>query len=64
MKTVIIKETDEYRLTVTNRKCLNPKDLNIIEVLQETLKKGEVTNTINHQLFMSDFEVAQFKSVL
>jgi len=64
MKTVIIKETDEYRLTVTNRKCLNPKDLNIIEVLQETLKKGEITNTINHQLFMSDFEVAQFKSVL
>jgi len=64
MKTVIIKETEEYRLTVTNRKCLNPKDLNIIEVLQETLKKGEVTNTINHQLFMSDFEVAQFKSVL
>ena len=64
MKTVIIKETEEYRLTATNRKCLNPKELNIIEFLQETLKKGEVTNSVTHQLFMSDLEVAQLKSIL
>jgi hypothetical protein len=64
MKSVIIKETEEYRLTATNRKCLNPKELNIIEFLQETLKKGEVTNSVIHQLFMSDIEVAQLKSIL
>jgi hypothetical protein len=64
MKSVIIKETEEYRLTATNRKCLNPKELNIVEFLQETLKKGEVTNSVVHQLFMSDLEVAQLKSIL
>jgi len=64
MKSVIIKETEEYRLTATNRKCLNPKELNIVEFLQETLKKGKVTNSVVHQLFMSDLEVAQLKSIL
>jgi uncharacterized protein (UPF0333 family) len=64
MKTVVIKETDEYRLTITNRKCLNPKELNIIEIIQDTIKKSEITNTVTHQFFMSDLEVAQFKSAL
>jgi hypothetical protein len=64
MNTAIIKETDEYRLTITNRKCSNPKELNIIEIVQDTIKKSEVTNTVTHQFFMSDLEVAQFKSVL
>jgi hypothetical protein len=64
MKSVIIKETDEYRLTATNRKCLNPNDLNIVEIMQDTIKKGQVTNSITHQFFMSDLEVAQLKSIL
>jgi hypothetical protein len=64
MRSTIVKETDEYRLTVVNRKCLVPKELNIIEISQDTIKNGEVTNTVTHQFFMSDLEVAQFKSVL
>ena len=64
MNSVIIKETDEYRLRATNRKCLNPNDLNIIEIMQDTIKKGKVTNTITHQFFMSDLEIAQLKSIL
>jgi hypothetical protein len=64
MKSVVIKETDEYRLSITKRKCLVPSELNIVELVQDTIKKGEVTNTVTHQFFMSDVEVAQFKSVL
>lgn len=64
MKSVIIKETDEYRLTATNRRCLKPDNLNIIEIMQDTIKKGKVTNTITHQFFMSDLEVEQLKSIL
>jgi hypothetical protein len=64
MNSVIIKETDEYRLRATNRKCFNPNDLNIIEIMQDTIKKGKVTNTITHQFFMSDLEIAQLKSIL
>ena len=64
MKSVVIKETDEYKLTVIKRKCLAPEELNIVELVQDTIKKGEVTNTVTHQFFMSDVEVAQFKSVL
>jgi hypothetical protein len=64
MKSIIVKETDEYRLTVINRKCLVPSELNIVELVQDTIKNGEVTNTVTHQFFMSDLEVAQFKSVL
>ena len=64
MKSVVIKETDEYKLTVIKRKCLVPEELNIVELVQDTIKKGEVTNTVTHQFFMSDLEVAQFKSIL
>jgi hypothetical protein len=64
MKSVVIKETDEYKLTVIKRKCLVPEELNIVELVQVAIKKGEVTNTVTHQFFMSDLEVAQFKSVL
>ena len=64
MNSVIIKETDEYRLTITKRKCLVPSELNIVELVQDTIKKGQVTNTITHQFFMSDVEVAKFKSAL
>jgi len=64
MNSVIIKETDEYRLTITKRKCLVPSELNIVELVQDTIKKGQVTNTITHQFFMSDVEVTQFKSAL
>jgi hypothetical protein len=64
MKSVIIKETDEYRLSITKRKCLVPSELNIVELVQDTIKEGKTTNTITHQFFMSDFEVTQFKSAL
>ena len=64
MKSIVIKETDEYKLTVIKRKCLVPNELNIVELVQDTIKKGEVTNTVTHQFFMSDLEVAQLKSIL
>lgn len=56
MKTVI-KEKEEYRLTMKKEPCLMPAGLNNVEMTQEQLKDGEVTQTSTYQFFMTQDEM-------
>jgi hypothetical protein len=56
MKTVI-KEKEEYRLTMKKEPCLMPVGLNNIEMIQEHLKDGKVTQTSTYQFFMTQEEM-------
>ena len=56
MKTVI-KEKEEYRLTMKKEPCLMPVSLNNVEMIQEQLKDGEVTQTSTYQFFMTQDEM-------
>ena len=52
MKTVI-KENEGFRLTLKKEPCLMPAGLNNVEMTQEQLKDGEVTQTSTYQFFMT-----------
>ena len=52
MKTVI-KENEEFRLTLKKEPCLMPTGLNNVEMTQEQLKDGEVTQSSTYQFFMT-----------
>jgi hypothetical protein len=56
MKTVI-KENEEFRLTLKKEPCLMPAGLNNIEMTQEQLKDGKVTQTSTYQFFMTAEEM-------
>jgi hypothetical protein len=63
MKTVI-KEKEEYRLTMKKEPCLMPVGLNNIEMIQEQLKDGEVTQTSTYQYFMAQDELNDLTKAL
>ena len=63
MKT-IIKEKEEYRLTMKKEPCVMPAGLNNIEMIQEQLKDGEVTQTSTYQFFMTQDELHNLAKAL
>jgi hypothetical protein len=56
MKTVI-KDKEDFRLTLKKEPCLMPEGLNNVEMIQEQLKDGEVTQTSTYQFFMTAEEM-------
>ena len=56
MKTVI-KENESFRLILKKEPCLMPVGLNNVEMTQEQLKDGEVTQTSTYQFFMTQDEI-------
>ena len=56
MKTVI-KEKEEFRLTIKKEPCLMPVGLNNVEMTQEQLKDGKVTQSSTYQFFMTAEEM-------
>jgi hypothetical protein len=56
MKTVI-KENEGFRLTLKKESCLMPAGLNNVEMIQEQLKDGEVTQTSTYQFFITAEEM-------
>ena len=56
MKTVI-KENEAFRLTLKKESCLMPVSLNNVEMTQEHLKDGKVTQTSTYQFFMTKDEM-------
>jgi hypothetical protein len=56
MKT-IIKENEGFRLTLKKESCSMPVGLNNIEMIQEQLKDGEVTQSSTYQFFMTQPEI-------
>ena len=63
MKTVI-KENEGFRLTLKKEPCLVPADLNTVEMTQEQLKDGEVTQTSTYQFFMTAKEMKTLAKAL
>jgi hypothetical protein len=63
MKTVI-KEKDEFRLTMKKEPCVMPVGLNNVEMIQEQLKDGEVTQTSTYQFFMTQDELNNLAKAL
>jgi hypothetical protein len=60
----IIKEKEEYRLTMKKEPCLMPAGLNNVEMIQEQLKDGEVTQTSTYQFFMTQDELNDLAKAL
>ena len=61
---IIIKENDGFRLTLEKNACLMPMGLNTIEMIQEQLKDGEITNTSTYQFFMTYDEMNRLAKAL
>ena len=58
MKTFILKERSDFRLTVKQHGCLKPTDLNSIEFVNECLnEKGEVVDTSTYNFFLTSDEI-------
>jgi len=58
MKTFILKEKSDFRLTVKQQRCLKPTDLNSIEFINESLnEKGEVVDTSTYNFFLTPDEI-------
>ena len=53
----IIKENEAFRLTLKKESCLMPVSLNNVEMTQEHLKDGKVTQTSTYQFFMTKDEM-------
>jgi hypothetical protein len=56
MKTVI-KENESFRLILKKESCVMPVGLNNVEMLQEHLQDGEVTQSSTYQFFMTKDEM-------
>jgi len=63
-KEQIIKEHDGYRLKLKKHEVLNPKGLLSIDMVQESLKDGEVVDSQVYNFFMTKEEVATLASAL
>lgn len=59
-KEVIIKDEPAFRLKLRYWKCLNPKDLNSIEVVQECMRDGEVDFTSTYHFLMTNDELKKY----
>ena len=56
-KEQIIKEHDGYRLKLKKHEVLNPKGLLSIDMVQESLKDGEVVESQTYNFFMTKDEM-------
>ena len=62
---LIIKDTKGYRLKIVHWKCQSPKDLNAINIIQESKNdNGEVKELYKSEFFMTDKEVLEFANKL
>jgi hypothetical protein len=63
-KEMVIKEHDGFRLTLKKHEVLSPKGLFSIDMLQESLKDGDVVDSQTYNFFMTKDEMATFASAL
>jgi hypothetical protein len=55
-KTMVIKEHEGFRLTLNKHEVLSPKGLFSIDMVQESLKDGEVVDSQTYNFFMTKEE--------
>ena len=56
MRTVI-KDKEDFRLTLKKEPCVAPIGLYNIEMVQEQLKDGKITQSSTYQFFMTENEM-------
>jgi hypothetical protein len=57
MRTTIIKEDEEFRLTLSKKECLAPKGVFHIEMFQEQLDNGSVSSSSIYDFFLTSEEL-------
>ena len=57
-----IKESDAIDIRASVRKCLSPKELNIVEIIKDT-KRGDADASV-FQMFLTDDELQKLKELL
>ena len=60
----VIKEHDGFRLILKKHEVLMPKGLFSVDLEQQSLKDGEVTDTAVYNFFMTKEEMATLASAL
>jgi len=63
-KEMVIKEHEGFRLVLKKHEVLSPKGLFSIDMVQESLKDGEVTDLQVYNFFMTRDEMATLASAL
>ena len=63
-KEVVVKESEGFRLTLKKHEVINPKGLFSIDMLQESLKDGDVVSSQTYNFFMTKDEMATLASAL
>jgi len=63
-KSTVIKEHDGFRLTLNTHEVLSPKGLFSIDMVQESLKDGDVVDSQVYNFFMTKDEMATLASAL
>jgi len=63
-KEMIIKEHEGFRLTLKKHEVLSPKGLFSIDMVQESLKDGDVIDSQVYNFFMTRDEMATLASAL
>ena len=60
----VIKEHEGFRLTLKKHEVLSPKGLFSIDMVQESLKDGDVVDSQTYNFFMTREEMATLASAL
>ena len=63
-KEIVIKEHEGFRLTLKKHEVLMPKGLFSIDMVQESLKEGDVVESQTYNFFMTKEEMATLASAL
>jgi len=56
-KEITVKEHEGYRVRMVKHEVLNPKGLFSLDIIQESLKDGKVTNSQTYNFFMTKDEL-------
>ena len=60
----VIKDHDGFRLVLKKHEVLRPKGLFSVDLEQQSIKNGEVTDTAIYNFFMTKEEMATLASAL
>jgi len=63
-KEVIIKDHESFRLILKKHEVLMPKGLFSVDLEQQSLKEGKITDTTVYNFFMTKDEMATMASAL
>ena len=63
-KEIVIKEHEGFRLTLKKHEVLMPKGLFSIDMIQESLKDGDVVESQTYNFFMTKEEISSLASAL